>query len=272
MSASQSIYHAPFDSVAGSYDEAFTSSKIGQAQRVAVWSELAQTFCPGGRVLEIGCGTGVDACFLAEKGIHVLACDSSSQMIEVARRRVQEHGLQELVRPLLIRAEDIATLPPRELFDGAYSNFGALNCVENLPQLARDLARLLKPGANAILCWMGPSCLWEMLWYLAQGNRRKAFRRLHHDGVTARLADEAFVHVRYPSVKSLAAAFAPEFRLKSVKGIGVAVPPSYVEDWAKRHPNLLRLCERLDAVFGHCPGVRVLADHILVRLQREAER
>lgn len=265
----QQVYPTPFDAVAVRYDETFTSSRIGQAQRAAVWSEAGKTFHPGERVLEIGCGTGVDACFLAERGVRVVACDSASQMIAVTTRRIRENGLQKLVQPRLLRAEDISSLPTDELFDGAFSNFGALNCVEDLRRLARDLARLLKPGTNALLCWMGPCCLWEMSWYLAQGNRDKAFRRLHQDGISARIADGAFVQVHYPSARALARAFAPEFRLKSVKGIGVAVPPSYLEPWAQRHPRWLQLCEQADSWMGRCPGIRALGDHLLVRLQRE---
>jgi ubiquinone/menaquinone biosynthesis C-methylase UbiE len=271
MSVTQPVYSAPFDAVAVRYDETFTASKIGQAQRAAVWSELRKTFRPGDCALEIGCGTGIDACFLAERGVRVIACDSSSQMIAVATRRILESGQRKLIRPLLLRAEDLGTLPTEELFDGALSNFGALNCVEDLRRLAQDLAKLLKPGATALLCWMGPYCLWEMIWYLAQGNRDKAFRRLNRDGVTARIADGPFVRVHYPPVRLLARVFAPEFRFQSFKGIGVAVPPSYVENWAQHHPRLLHLCERADQYLGRCPGIRTLADHVLLRFQREDE-
>jgi cyclopropane fatty-acyl-phospholipid synthase-like methyltransferase len=270
--AQQQIHAAPFDALAARYDETFTSSKIGRAQRTSVWKELAKAFNPGDRTLEIGCGTGVDACFLARRGVRVIASDISSQMIDVTMRRVQEKGLQKLVTPLVLRAEDIATLSGslsgKELFDGAFSNFGVLNCVGDLRQLALDLAALLKPGATALLCWMGPCCIWEMVWYLSHAQRAKGFRRLHQDGVSAKLAEGAFVRVRYPSVKHLARTFAPEFRLTAVKGIGIAVPPSYVEPWAERHPRLLKLCERADSVMGRVPGIRLLADHVLVRLQR----
>lgn len=270
MSATQQrIALAPFDAVAARYDETFTSSKIGQAQRASVWRELAKAFQPEDRTLEIGCGTAIDACFLAKRGVRVLACDSSPQMIAVATRRVEESGLHQLVQPLLLRAEDIAALHQHALFDGAFSNFGVLNCVEDLRGMARDLAALLKPGASALLCWMGPYCAWEAIWYLAHGKPQKAFRRLGRDGVTAQIADGAFVHVHYPTVRALAHTFAPEFRLESVKGIGVAVPPSYLEPWAQRHPSLLQFCERADSLMGRCPGIRVLADHVLVRLRRE---
>jgi ubiquinone/menaquinone biosynthesis C-methylase UbiE len=259
---------APFDAVAARYDETFTTSTIGRAQRGAVWRELAKSFRSGDYILDIGCGTGVDACFLAERNIRVVACDPSSQMIEVATRRIQRRRVQKLVRPLVLRAEDIATLPAEDLFDGAFSNFGALNCVDDLKGLARGLARMLKPGATAVLCWMGPSCMWEMLWYLAQRDRGKAFRRFQPEGSCARIAEGAFIHVHYPSLNVLVRAFAPEFLVKSVRGVGVAVPPSYLEPWARRHPQLLHLCEQADSWLGRCPGIRSLGDHMLVSVQR----
>ena len=264
----QPVYSAPFDAVAVRYDETFTWSTVGRAQRASVWSDLATTFRPGDRILEIGCGTGIDACFLAERGVRVLACDSSSEMIAVTTRRIHDQGHQKLVQPLWLRAEDIATLPTDESFNGAFSNFGALNCVADLRRLACDLARLLQPGSIALLCWMGSCCLWEMTWYLAQGNLDKAFRRWNREGVRARLADGAFVHVYYPRVRLLARTFAPEFCLSSFRGVGVAVPPSYLEPWAQRHPRLLQLCQRADSCLGRSAGVRALADHVLVRFER----
>src|SRR5581483_936614 len=245
MAATQvRINPAPFDSVAPRYDETFTFTNIGQAQRNAVWRELARTFRSGERILEIGCGTGVDACFLAKRGVRVVACDSSSQMIAVTERRVQENRLQKLVQPLQLRAEDIRALQAIELFGGAFSNFGALNCVEDLAQFADALATLLKPGATALLCWIGPFCLWEIAWYLLRGRSAKAFRRFHRNGIVANLGEGASVRVHYPRLRDLDKVFAPEFLLKSVRGIGVAVPPSYAEAWTQHHPKLFQFCEK----------------------------
>src|SRR5579863_2457607 len=90
MPADQLYFSAPFDAIAERYDETFTDSKIGQAQRASVWKELAKTFHPGDRVLELGCGTGVDVWFLAQRGVTVVACDASPQMIAIAQRRTQK--------------------------------------------------------------------------------------------------------------------------------------------------------------------------------------
>jgi len=269
MSVTQpQIFPAPFDPVARSYDQVFTSSLIGQAQRVAVWKEVRKVFHPGDRVLEIGCGTGVDACYLAERGVEILACDPSSQMIGVAVARIRQRGLQARVRTRVLRAEDLSTLRADKPFDGAFSNFGALNCVQDLQAVARGIAGKLRPGGIALLCWMGPCCLWEMLFYLTQGSPNKAFRRLHPAGVDAQIGGQTSVLVRYPSVRSLAHTFGSEFFVKSVRGVGIAVPPSYLELWARRHPRVMGLCDRFDSRFGHWPGIRSIGDHVLVTLQR----
>jgi SAM-dependent methyltransferase len=269
MAMAQMQIASPFDAVAERYDETFTMSKIGRAQRASVWQELATAFGSGDRVLEIGCGTGVDACFLADRGVKVVACDNSYKMITAATRRVRENWKGGSVYPRLLAAEHVSSLRNEGPFDGAFSNFGALNCVRDLRQIVESFAILLKPGATALLCWMGPCCLWEIVWYVAHRKPGKAFRRFPRGGVTARLAEGATVRVHYPSARVLARTFAPEFRLVSIKGIGVAVPPSYLEAWANRFPGLFDWSVRADSLLGRCPGIRILADHILLEFRRE---
>lgn len=261
-------YSAPFDSIADVYDDAFTNSSIGRAQRAVVWKQLDKTFTSGDRVLEIGCGTGVDACHLADRGVAVTACDNSQRMIQLTARRVERHQKQALVDARLLAAENLNDLAGNGLFDGAFSNFGALNCVRDPADLASTLARLLRPGAIALLCWMGPFCLWEVIFYLVRRDPDKALRRLRRNGVIAKLGNGPAVRVTYPSVRSLARAFAPHFRLTSMYGVGVFVPPSYCEQWSREFPHLLRLAEQGDSVAGKCPGIRMLADHILLSFER----
>ncbi len=261
-------FPAPFDGAAPLYDETFTQTSIGRAQRDAVWRHFGRAFTSGQRVLDIGCGTGVDACFLAQRGVRVVACDSSSQMLAVADRRISEQRLQKMVQSAFLPAEAIGSLRTDELFDGAISNFGALNCVEDAAHFAAGLALLLKPGARALLVWIGPSCLWEIIWYLGRRNARKAFRRFHRDGFSANVAGGPPFRVSYPKIRSLAAAFQPEFRLRSIRGIGVAVPPSYVESWAANHPYLMHSFSFADRALTRIPGIRALADHVLLEFER----
>ncbi len=259
---------SPFDAIADKYDVTFSSSTIGKVQRDAVWVELMKIFRPGDRVLDIGCGTGMDARFLAEHGMDVVACDKSERMLQVAEGRIAALPAPSgSVQLRLLAAEDISSLSGRP-FDGAFSNFGAVNCVENIAKLASDLAVLLKPGASVLLCLMGPLCLWETAWYLLHGNAAKAFRRFHQHGTEARFAGGGVFPVKYPTPRFLRHVFAPEFCLKAIRGVGVLVPPSYLEAWACRFPRMLRLAASADQVLGRCPAIRMAADHALLRFER----
>ncbi len=259
---------APFDAAAPRYDETFSYTNIGKAQRDAVWHSFQQTFLPGQRVLDIGCGTGIDACFLATRGVRVVACDSSSQMLAIAEKRIAERRLERMVQPVLLPAEAIGSLHTSELFDGAVSNFGALNCISDTAEFAAGLATLLKPGARALLVWIGPACLWEMIWYVSHGNTRKAFRRFHRLGIAANVSGGPTFPVTYPTIRNLAAAFHQNFRLRSIHGIGVAVPPSYMESWAAKHLGLMRAFSAVDRILSRTPGIRALADHVLLEFER----
>jgi len=258
----------PFDHVADTYDAVFTNSLIGRAQRDSVWKELDRCFHPGQRILELNCGTGVDAVHLAERGVEVLACDVAPRMIQIALQRLPALRNGRGVEFRVLATEQIAGLAGTGPFDGAFSNFGGLNCVRDLSTVARDLARLLKPGATALLCMAGRSVAWEIFWYLGRGNPRKALRRFQRGGTVGRLAEGVMVEVHYPSARVMAQLFAPEFRLLRLKGVGVAVPPSYLEPLARRFPRILKTLAVVDRVLGRLPLVRTLADHILLEFQR----
>lgn len=259
---------APFDHIAETYDAIFTDSLIGRAQRDSVWRELDRCFRPGQRILELNCGTGVDAVHLAERGVKVLACDAAPRMIEVGRRRLGSLASGMGVEFRVLSTEQLARLECEGPFEGAFSNFGGLNCVEALSAVARDLARLLTPGATALLCLLGRSAAWEIAWYLGHGNPRKALRRFQRGGTMARLAEGVRVRAHYPSVRAMSRLFAPEFRLIRVKGVGVTVPPSYVETLARRFPRVLLALKQVDGWVSGWPVLRSLADHILFEFQR----
>ena len=261
------ITSAPFDAVAERYDETFSDSVIGKAQRIQVWQELDRVFVPGQRVLEINCGTGVDAVHMAGRGVEVWACDQSAQMLGVARRRVSSSKLAADVHLLPLATEQIQNLEAGHLFDGAFSNFGGLNCVQDLDAVASSLARLLAPGRPVVLCVMGRYVGWEMAWFALCGRMRQATRRLGRQPVRVRLGNSS-VACWYHSVRALRSLFRPYFRLRRWKGVGVSVPPSYLEYQARRFPRIMRTLEGLDPYLGRTPLVRALADHLLLNFER----
>ncbi len=230
-----------FDQMASEYDDVFTRSSIGRAQRNVVWNVLTQAFQPGEHILELNCGTGEDALFLARRAIAVTACDASPKMIQVALKRLRTEAHNGQIQLHLLPTERLRELQPT-MFDGAFSNFSGLNCVPDLKQAANDLASLLSTNATLVICLSTRFCLWEVIWFLSHGNVRKAFRRC--SGRTTATVGEFTVDVYYPTVRKLQQLFAPAFVMRSCKGVGIAVPPSYVETWINCHPKLLRMSVR----------------------------
>jgi len=239
-----------FDPVAARYDALWTETAIGRAQRHLVWRHIDPLFQPGDRILDIGCGTGVDAAHFTARGVSVHATDPSPAMLEIARARVGQDCILQA---------DLQSAPPAT-FDGALSNFGALNCTADLPSVARDLARLVRPGGRIAICTLGRFCLWESLYYSARLQFAKAFRRLRGSAPSS-----IGITVHYPTVPQIAAAFAPDFVLQRRAGIGLFVPPSYVPMPAP----LVRLCAAADRLLARLPLLRALADHRLLILVRK---
>ena len=254
-----------FDSIAESYDQLFTNSKVGRAQRDVVWQRAAHLFPSGGHILELNCGTGEDAVFLAERGIEVTACDASVLMIHQARERRPRDG----ARPIqfhVLPSERINELSSPEMFDGALSNFSGLNCIADLAVIARKLARCTKSGAPVLLCLSTRFCVWEMLHYTLRGDLHRAFRRCAGNSQVS-IGPESFP-VYYPTLRSVAQSFHPFFRFRSATGVGVVVPPSYMEAWVANNPNLFGFCRAIDRLIRGLPGIRVLGDHMLLHLER----
>jgi len=149
------------------------------------------------------------------------------------------------------------------LFDGAFSNFGGLNCIADLRAVSDSLARHLRPGAPVLLCIMGPLVPWEWIWYLGKGDPARAFRRLRPGGVAWR-----GLTVRYPSIRAIRVAFAPDFRIVRTAAVGALLPPTYIEEWTRRHPRLLAALARWERRLERVPPLPWLADHYLIELER----
>jgi ubiquinone/menaquinone biosynthesis C-methylase UbiE len=255
-----------FDALSPQYDSAWTESAVGQMQRGQVWRELRPIFSPGERILELGCGTGVDAVFLARLGVRVHATDISQQMLHAAQNRVEREGFAGLVTFEICALEDVGGIAQSEPFDGVFSDFGAVNCLQDLASVAPALAGLMRPDGKLVLCFMGRFCLLETAFYLLHSDPRRAFRRFRagREGFETSLASGPSFRVYYPSIAQLSAALGDVFKLVSFRSIGILVPPSCLERWAGFRRRTLRALSFLDEHIGGWPLVRGTGDHRLV--------
>ncbi|WP_243794547.1 class I SAM-dependent methyltransferase [Saccharopolyspora gloriosae] len=122
---------------------------IGGPQPQVVLLEQEGAF--RGRVLDVGCGAGENAIFLAGRGYSVTGVDGSPSAIEIARRRASDHGAD-----LTFQVADATRM------DGVPQQFDTVldsalyHC---LPEEARSsypaaLHRVTEPGAELhLLCF-----------------------------------------------------------------------------------------------------------------------
>ena len=255
-----------FDRLAAKYDDMFTRSMVGRAQREAVWDVLLDTIEPGSHILELNCGTGEDALFLAQHEMSVVACDASKQMIDRARQRMRSEDPEAPIEFRHLATEQLSELDRGELFDAAFSNFSGLNCVEDLNHTARQLAKLITTSAPVLICLSTRFCILEIAWFVLHGQFRKAFRR--SSGFATVKVGEFTVKVHYPTLRAIKRTFSPHFRMRSCTGIGIAVPPSYLEPIVRKHPRLLSRLRLIDKVISRWPWFRTIGDHMLIHFER----
>jgi len=98
--------------------------------------------------LDLGCGTGGDAVFLAQLGIEATGLDLSPAALELARERAEHAGVQvEWVEG------DVLDLPFPDAHVELVTDRGCLHHVphEQQPRYAREVARVLRPGGTLLI-------------------------------------------------------------------------------------------------------------------------
>lgn len=250
---------AAFDSFAAGYDSAFAHTTPGRLLRESVWRKL-----PAARhALDLGCGSGEDALFLAGAGAEVTAADSSPAMLDVTWRKAMAAGLGDRVETRLFDLN--APMPLDGAYDLVVSNFGAVNCALDLAPLASVLREAVAPGGTLAIVAMGRFCAWESLWY---GLRGKGTAMRRWPGRSSADIGGQRIPIRYWTPGDIAAAFAG-FRVEAVHPIGLFLPPSDLFPFVQRHPRLLRRLIRWEArAFRHAGGA-LFSDHHLTLLRRE---
>lgn len=153
-SAEGSVEHvrAAYEAWADTYDTQDNRTRDGAA------AVLRDTVPPlaGRRVLEFGCGTGLNTAFLADAARFVAAFDLSPSMLDAARERVPGAHVRflehDVTRPWPLDRLGDGT----ESFDLVVGTL-VLEHVEDLAFVYRQIARALRPGGHAVLCEYHPA-------------------------------------------------------------------------------------------------------------------
>jgi len=160
--AGTSSWRRFFEATAGRYDkEDFTRATDTEVQQLVGLLDLA----PGQRVLDVGCGTGRHAVPLASRGLQVTCVDLSPAMLDRARARAADAGVE-----LELHEADARHLPEDLAgFDVALCLCEGAFCLvaDGAEPLAHDRAilaaihRALRPGGRLVLTALSAARLLE---------------------------------------------------------------------------------------------------------------
>jgi len=246
-----------FDALAPRYDTDFTQHPIGRMLRARVQARLLKHFSVGDHLLELGCGTGEDACFLAKHGMTITATDASTAMCALAEEKNNRH---EQVQVCML---DLAQLPDwnGHQFDGVFSNFGALNCLADWQPLAQWLSDKVPSGATVCLGIMAPFCAWEFMWHMIHGKFDIALRRVRGD-------DFGDLRITYPTIRRITDDFSPDFRRVHVSPLGLFLPTSGLFDVVQKRPRLMTTLSTLEKRFQDVSQLALFADHYWIEFEK----
>jgi SAM-dependent methyltransferase len=263
---------AEFDNVADEYDQHILGNRINRLLRDRSLAQLRTTFGKSSRLLEIGCGSGMETLPLLADGHEVFCIDISERMLEVVRQKARREGVTERLRTERLAAASVSRLlaecGPGE-FDGAYSTYGALNCEPDLAPIPPALHELLRPQARFVAGVYNRWCAFELLGYSLTGQFGRAFGRA---GRPVRVGSSRFcVDIFAHSVPTFARTFAPWFQPERVAGVPVFLPPSDLVAYAEKFPDRFDRLAGWDRVLAARWPFRLMGDHFLMTLRR-AER
>jgi hypothetical protein len=194
-------------------------------------------------------------------------------MTKITSQKVQKSGLQNLVDVLTcdIRAIDQFGFPSD--FDLVFSDFGGLNCLDGaeLKTLSVEASKLLKPGGRFIAVVMPRYCLWESFYFLSKFDFKNMFRRNREDSLQVKLGG-GFVETWYYSPAQFNRLFQIYFKKIAIKPIGIAIPPSYMENTIGRNQNLLTSLNSIEDFLGSMAFLSLVSDHFLVDMIKKERK
>jgi len=256
-----------FDSVAADYDGPRGNNLLIQQMRTQMWEALDAAFPRPCRLIDLGCGTGLDAVRMAQRGHAVTATDWSPRMVQRTMERAARETLRGALTAATIGAHELHKLSDSACYDGAYSNLGPLNCVPALADTARECARLLKPGGRLVFTVIGRICPWEIAHYSLRGRWSRAAVRFSRSVVPVGMNDRT-IWSTYFTPRQFYRAFRPFFELVGYRGLCVFAPPPYLTALQQRHPLWHERLRRIDRRVAGWPLLRDVGDHFLISLRK----
>ncbi len=249
------------------FDELYSSNIIIQYKRARVRNHIEKYLPPSSNILELNAGTGEDAIYFAGQNHSVHATDISTGMQLNLKEKVRAAGLNKLITTEICSFTQLEQLENKGPYDLIFSNFAGLNCTHQLNKVISSFSSLLKPGGFVTLVIMPGFCLWETL-LAFRGNFKTAFRRFKSkNGTSANVEGVKFLCWYYrPSY--IINCLKKDFKVLSVEGLCTIVPPSYFENFPRKHVRLYNRLVLLENKFKGTWPWKYMGDYFIISLQK----
>jgi SAM-dependent methyltransferase len=258
-----------FDSASEEYDFTIRQNFINVWIRNRSIKEILSLTKPDDVLLEIGCGTGVEAIQIAKHVSGIVATDISRKMISLLERKVEVRGLSGKVKAIRIGASEIGRVAdylPHKKVRLTYSLNGALNCELKIRQFPHELWKITEPDGLFVCSIRNTFCLSEALAHAAV---------LQFDRMAPRKKQPVMVSVGgmdipsyYYSPKMFANMFEPYFTVNRMIGLPAFLPPAYLSSIYVRMRKVLSLAERAESALAGFYPVNRMGDQTLLIFQR----
>lgn len=247
------------------FDAIDYENRLVQLIRSNIRKHVLQYIEPKQTMLELNCGTGLDAVYFVEQGLKVHATDNAQGMLKQLEAKVSAQNLQDQLSFQRCSFNELHLLEKKK-YDHIFSNFGGLNCAEDLKKVIQSLDEYMKVGSMAHLVIMPRYCIWEFLFAL-KGNFKLAFRRLKIGGTISQVEGIEF-KTYYYSPKYVQQAFGKHYKTISLKAMGCFIPPTYMFEMETKRPNLFRKSISWDAKLAHKWPFYNLGDHYIISVEK----
>jgi ubiquinone/menaquinone biosynthesis C-methylase UbiE len=221
---------------------------------------------PSQTMLELNCGTGLDAMFFVNQGLLVHATDNAEGMLNQLQQKVIKYELQDKLTFQKCSFNELEDLDQKK-YHHVFSNFGGLNCAPDLKKVIKSLDNLLEVNGVAHLVIMPRFCLWEIS-FVWKGFFKLAFRRFSLNGAKSLVEGLPFTTYYY-SPRYVQKAFGETYETRSVKAMGCFIPPTYMDQMPKKRPNFFKKLVNLDAKHAHKWPFYNLGDHFIISIQKK---
>ncbi len=259
---------AAFDKQAPMFDALYHADTIIHYKRKRVREHIEKYLLPHSQILELNAGTGDDAVYFAQKGYHVHATDISAVMQTMLGKKIKEHNLESNISFELCSFTELETLQQQGPYDHIFSNFAGLNCTGRLEKVLDSFQHLLKPGGFVTLVILPKFCLWEFL-LLFKGKFKTALRRFAgRKGARAHIEGNYF-RCWYYNPSFIRKRLKVSFDVISLEGLCTVVPPSYIENFAIKHPKLYAMLESKENKWKDKWPWKVIGDYYIITLQKK---